>query len=988
MKSIGFKAGYFFALVQVFIPGAAVRGLVVPGLIAFGQLLAPAAIFAQNKLALPQILNYNSDQYKGGLQNWDIAQDSHGIMYFGNNEGLLSFNGRYWNIHPLPNYTVVRSVAIDRDDKVYVGGQDEMGYFMADARGTLQYHSLLDLIPEQERKFADIWNVVIRGKEIFFRTNTKIFHYKDSTIRVDKAPSQWQFLGKAAGDIYAQALGKGIMRFENGFWEPFADHPNLRETVISAILPYSRDTLLVTTLKNGLFYLTGNRLIPKQTPLDDFFKSNRIYSALPLNEEWFVFGTTSAGVVIMDRQGRLVQRYMYGEGLQKNNIRKVFMGRNRNLWLALDDGIDFVAVNSAVKYIHPDKTNPISSYAFSITGGSFFIGTSNGLYVTPVDSNLQDISLSDARFEEVENTGGQVWGLSTINGRLFMGHEDGAFVVEDDRVRNLYSGTGTWKFIPLSRVYPVPDIIAGTYLGLRHLHFGGSAFRDGGRVSGPYESLRFILFDDNTHTVWASHPYRGIFSFTLSAENDRVIRQKTYTEADGLPSSLYNYIFRIRNKIIAATGKGIYEYDKDSGRFIPSSLFQDRFRHLQLQYMNEDASGHVWFISHKKLGVADFGLPAGDSSFTITWFPELNGKVLGGFESVYAYNDQNIFIGANRGAIHLNYQRYLENISKPDVLLSLVRASEPGGEGQVLFGGHPAAHAHPPELDHRSSSFHFAFSSTLYDQQENVEFSYLLEDFDKAWSSWDSRSEKDYTNLPTGDYTFRVKARNSAGIESGMITYRFTILPAWYNSTWSYIVYFLLAACIIYMLFSWQQKKLEQRHQRQLYLSQLELDRSEKEVVRLRNEKLEAEISFKNRELASMTMHLIQRGEVLARIRETILSVLKKHDFKDSTINFRQLIRLIRNVEHSDEDWEQFSIYFNHVNQGFFSALKEKFPNLTPNELKLCAFLRLNLSTKEIAQLMNITGKGVEVGRYRLRKKLKLEPEQNLFDFLLVLSQP
>lgn len=958
-----------------------------------GLLLYIAAYFTlnipvagQNRLALPQIINYNSDQYKGGLQNWDIGQSATGVMYFGNNEGLLSFDGRYWKTHPLPNSTVVRSVAIDADERIYVGGQDEMGYFLADKQGILRYHSLIKLLPEQERQFADIWNIMIVEDGIFFRATSKIFHFKDGNIQVDKPEMEWIFLGKAEGKAYAQSRGNGLMRYDNGFWKPINNDKVLDDAIITAIIPYHQDTLLVTTLKNGLYYLTQNKLIPKKTMLQQLFENDRIYSALPVNEDWFVFGSTSAGALIMDREGRLIQQYVYGEGLQKNNVRKVFIDRNRNLWLALDDGIDFIAVNSAVKYINPNRSNPISSYAVNIIDNNLYIGTSNGLYVTKIDRSQEDISLSNADFREVENTKGQVWGLSEINGHMLMAHEDGAFVINGTAAQQLYGFPGTWTFQALSRVYPSSDIIAGTYLGLHHLTYTNGIFNDRGRIDGPYESLRFIQYENHPHTIWASHPYRGIFKLRLSPENNRVVQEKTYTAEEGLPSSLHNYLFLIKNKITAATKDGIYEYDPASDRFIPSAVFHEKFRCIELQYLNEDRNGNVWFINHKTLGVADFSRPTGEHPFSITYFPELNGKVLGGFESIYAYNDENIFIGANKGLIHLNYKRYQENISKPDILLSLVNVVDKDKHVQILFGGHPGTQTESPKLNYKSNSFHFAFSSTLYDQQDNIEYSYMLEGFDNLWSSWSHRSEKDYTNLPAGDYTFKVKSRNSTGNESSIVAYQFSIMPAWYKSVWSYIAYVFIVACVFYFFLRWQQKKLQQQHEHQLYLSQLELDRSEKEVVRLRNEKLESEISFKNKELANMTMHLIQRGEVLAKIKETILSVVKKHDFKDSTINFRQLIRLIRNVERTDEDWEQFSMHFNHVNEGFFVALKEKFPDLTPNELKLCAFIRLNLSSKEIAQLMNITIKGVEVGRYRLRKKLKLVPEKNLYEFLLHIS--
>jgi DNA-binding CsgD family transcriptional regulator len=285
------------------------------------------------------------------------------------------------------------------------------------------------------------------------------------------------------------------------------------------------------------------------------------------------------------------------------------------------------------------------------------------------------------------------------------------------------------------------------------------------------------------------------------------------------------------------------------------------------------------------------------------------------------------------------------------------------------------------------SSLHFEYSSTLFEHQANIEFGYQLVGFDKEWSSWTQKSEKDYTNLPAGKYTFNVRARNSFGNESEVVGYTFEILPAWYQTIWMYMFYVLLLGVIIYMFFKWQKKKHIKAQTRLSYLHQLEMDRSEKEIVRLEYEKLEADVNYKNRELSNMTMHLVQRGKVLAKIKEVISAVIKNHDINDSSPSFRHLIRLIRDVEKSDQDWENFSIHFNTVNTNFFNKLKDQFPELTPNELKLCAYLKMNLSTKEIAQLMNITIKAVEVGRYRLRKKLHIQSETNLYDFLIQISR-
>jgi len=98
------------------------------------------------------------------------------------------------------------------------------------------------------------------------------------------------------------------------------------------------------------------------------------------------------------------------------------------------------------------------------------------------------------------------------------------------------------------------------------------------------------------------------------------------------------------------------------------------------------------------------------------------------------------------------------------------------------------------------------------------------------------------------------------------------------------------------------------------------------------------------------------------------------------------MIKTLDQDENMDADWEHFAVHFDKVHNDFFIALKKQHPNLTPNELKLCAYLRMNLSTKEMARLMNISVRGVEISRYRLRKKLQLSTETNLFTYLLDLQ--
>jgi DNA-binding CsgD family transcriptional regulator len=368
----------------------------------------------------------------------------------------------------------------------------------------------------------------------------------------------------------------------------------------------------------------------------------------------------------------------------------------------------------------------------------------------------------------------------------------------------------------------------------------------------------------------------------------------------------------------------------------------------------------------------------------------LKGKIVSGFEFVYPVNISNVLVGGEKGFYHINYGQYRKNDNTIEVLIRTVKAVNE--TDSLIYGGYGAKNdtRETPSLKYAWNSLHFEYSSTLYGQQSNLEYSYYLKGFDHNWSDWSKKTEKDYTNLPPGTYTFQVKGRNNLGNESAAVSYTFTVLPPWYESILAYFIYIIAASYFAYWFYKRQQRKFkEQQHKyeaeqsRLQYLHQLEIDRNEKEIVKLKNEKLEAEITYKNKELAGATMNLVQKGELMSKIKDELTKSLKNVDKEDSAKNVKKIIKMLTEDEKFEQDWEHFSLHFDRVHGDFLMALKNKWPNITPSELKLCAYLRMNLSTKEIAQLMNISVRGVEVSRYRLRKKLQIPSEVNLFDYLI-----
>ena len=942
----------------------------------------PRLLAGQSTIGLREILNYEKQRYNAGAQNWDIGQDVQGRVYFANNEGLLSFDGTYWKLYPLPNKTIVRSIEFGKDNRVYVGGQDEIGYFSPDRTGRLVYTSLKELLPEPDRRFADLWNIASYGDDIFFRSESKIFRYSKNAMTVYRPLSGWLFLGLCNGRLIAQGRQEGLMVYDNDKWAPMTlKGPVPAGMFITSAISFGKDSTLVTTQKDGLFILTGDHLDrfairgPGVDPYQNFSCAVRI------DEKEVIVGTYTNGFYLINKKGEVIENLSKREGLQNSNIRSLFRDRNGNIWLGLDSGIDFIAFNNAIKHINPSILNAGSGYAAIIHNNSLFLGLSNGIYELPLP-DIPDLSYARSNWKYI--TDGQVWGLSLVNDKLLAGRDEGFFEIRDGQAIPVIRGSGFWTYQPMKNIHSSSLVVAGNYHGVRLFESKGDIFVDKGNIGGFSESARFVAVDNN-NIIWVSHPYRGVYKLQL----DSVAR--LYTDKDGLPSSLNNHVYKVKNRIVIATEKGVYEYNSHTDHFEASAYYKDIFGQASVRYLKEDPNGNIWFIQEKNIGVVDFST----LKPSIIYLPELKGKMVSGFEHVFPLNDNNIFVGGEKGFYHINFEKYKQNNNPLSVYIRTVKAI--GKVDSLLFGGYfgnvnenaQQAKEQSPSVSHQWNSFHIEYSSPLFEQQSNIEYSYNLEGFDKSWSEWSKKPEKDYTNLPAGNYTFQVKARNNLGNESTASLYSFRVMPPWHQTTWAYIIYCLAAVYLAWYLYRKQQQRLlseRQKHQeeqrRSAYLHQLELEKAEKEVVKLKNEKLETEIEFKNSELASTAMHLVHKEEFLAKVKGELQHLDKTAKDKADPAELKKILRILSEEEKLNQEWEQFSVHFNKVHSDLLIILKEKYPSLKAHELKLCAYLRMNLSTKEIARLMSISVRGVEVSRYRVRKKLQIPTEVNLFQFL------
>ncbi len=953
--------------------------------------LFPISVVCQNTIGLPDVINYPKLTYGAGLQNWDIKQDKNGIIYLANNEGLLTFDGRNWTLYPLPNKTIVRSVEIGPDGKIYVGGQDEMGYFIPTESGSLQYHSLTQFIPVGDKSFGDVWDIVFFKNSIYFRSLYKIYQVSNESILVFPAPTEWSFLEKCNGSLYAHDFRSGIMVFNNAKWQPLYTNNSLPSNdPVTGILPVTNTEAIISTLKNGLFLMSSAGILKLESFNNALFESERIYAATKVNNDWIALATNNNGIYIIDTKGNIIQKFSRAEGLQNKNVLSIFLDNQSNLWLGLDNGIDMIAYNSSIKKINPFFQDG-AGYTVLLHDNKLYAGTSNGLYSVPLKP-ANDFSFSRGVFLPVNNTKGQVWGLANINNKLLLGHHEGAFIVANNTAEKIFSDPGFWNFIPVSSTLPTKQIISGSYKGLIFFDYINGVFNRTGALPNFVESSRFIAIE-NDNTIWVSHPYHGIYKITKKVEGGYTIN--SYDDKKGLPSPLNNHVFKVRNEVVIATEKGVYKYNKEKDDFAPAAFYFKFLATKSIRYLKEDTEGNIWFINEKTPGVVDMS----DKEPAVVFFPELTNKLLSGFEFIYPLNKNNIFLGAEKGFFHINYEKY--KATQPNLAVQIRTVRIGSKSDSLLFGGYFSSlndkqvqqPKQVPEINHNKKNIRFDFSASIFGYQSNLQYSYRLKGFDDNWSDWSKRTEKEYTNLSAGSYIFQVKLRNNLGKESEIAEYSFKILPPWYLKLWAKILYVLLFLGLFFLLYQWQQKKLtvqqlryEEEQKKLLYIHELELTKTESELVSVKNEKLEAEINFKNSELASSAMHLVKKGELLTKMKAELSHILKGVDNPNVITDLKKMIRSLSEDDNMDKEWENFAKHFDKVHSDFVLELKNTHPSITPNEVKLCAYLRMNLSTKEISQLMNISIRGVEISRYRLRKKLGISSETNLFSYLINLQ--
>jgi len=912
---------------------------------------------------LPPIKNYDSKVYGAENQNWAISQSSQKNIYVANNSGLLEFNGAKWQLYLSPNNTVLRSVNVI-GKRIYTGCYMEFGYWVKNKFGKLIYNSLSNKLQEPLIE-EDFWNIIKFDDWVLFQSLNRIYIYNtlDESFKIINSSTSLPKVFKVDGSVYFQKMEEGIYKIENGQEVLISDHPIIKTNILVNIFSVDKK-ILFQTQDEGFYFLNNNTLSKWNISANSLISSISIYSSIQLSDGSFILGTISKGVFHLDKNGTILNKINQETGLNNNTVLSMFEDKERNIWLGLDNGISVINFNSPYRVYNDVKGELGSVYTSAIFKGNLYLGTNQGLFYKKISTNED--------FKFVEGTNGQVWTLNEFDNTLFCGHNTGTFIINKGQATLIANAMGTWDIKPITNNSNL--LIQGNYNGLNVLKKTNKNWKFNNKIEGFNISSRYFELD-STNKILVSHEHKGVFKLNIDSAFTKVTEYKTDGSVPkGLKSSLTSY----DNKLFYTSEKGIFIYNKTLQKFEKDSILTINFfgdeQYLSGKLITDSKTNTLWGFTDKNIVYFSQGKLNNVLKASKIWLPESLRRYIPGYESITHLKDKKYLFGTSRGYIILN----VDKLTSEDfnVHINSIKKSVLNGEKKsVILKDNN-------DFKYKENNLFFTYSVPEYDIYTEVNYQFQLEGMYNAWSNWSTDSETSFKNLPFGNYTFKVNAQIGNKLSENIATYSFKIKRPFIISNLMLFIYFIFFIIVVFAIhvlykryYTKQKINLLEKQQQEFALSQLE---TEQKLMQIKNEQLNQEIGNKNRELTISTMSIVKKNEILNKIKKDLIAS-KGIESKS------EVIKTIDKNINNRKDWEFLEEAFNNADKDFLKKVKSLHTELTPNDLRFCAYLRLNLSSKEIAPLLNISVRSIEIKRYRLRKKMNLSHGKSLVSYILAI---
>jgi len=739
--------------------------------------------------------NYSPKTYGANPQNWDIVQDSRGVMYFGNNEGVLEFDGVFWRRIRLSYGSEVRTLAVDARGRIYVGGRGEFGYLEPDAHGTTQFVQIK--VPKGDAGFFDVWNIVPTSSGVYFGTSYAVYFYSNGgKLTVWRAKDSFGRIFSAYGELFATTSDQGLRRYENDDW---VAGPTGDSALVHGLALFAPGERPLIASVHALFEFTLSDIVPFVNDAAAYLKKNEIYTVKQLSNGDIAAGTKNGGLVLLNRQGHVERIVRKESGLPSDWITAIYEDRRHAIWLATDQGL-VRFVPSLSTFGEPQGLHG-SVNAEARLGQSMFVATTTGAF------RMRTIAGHAPAFDQIKGIHEQVFVLAEHGGDFFAGGEHGGLyrIVGDSAERLSTTNEVIYDIdIGYSRRDPNLFYTAGLS-GVRQWRREGHTWKASEAIG--VKSQEFLtVVEDIDGTVWSTTAV-SVWHIDFSGSAPKY---QPFTSADGVPSGPIKYAYLFHGHPVFATEKGLRRYSDKTGRFEPDNEvgaeYADGVKGVSI--IREDSFGSVWItgkgyhdLLQKDLFQKD---PVGYRRFSSPLI-QVTGDVLW---TIFLDEDGTCWASDVSGSL-IRRER-LEPMGNQRELPVLLRRVGVIGQKDSLFDGDSSPL--PLALKYRDNALRFEFAAPFYEAPTALEYQFQLAGDEKTWSTWNNETHKDYTNLFEGSYRFHVRARDPHGVESADFVFPFRVLPPFYRTWWAYAAYvsvFLFAGWII---LRWRLNALEAKN--------------------------------------------------------------------------------------------------------------------------------------------------------------------------------
>jgi len=926
---------------------------------------------------LPIVTQYSKNDYFASNQNWSVGQAKDGNLYFGNNQGLLEFDGSIWEVHQMPANKRVRSILVAADQRIYVGSFEEFGYFERTKTNQLHYISLSALLKKYQMLNDEIWTILAWKNQIIFQSFTSYFIYENGQVKGYRCPFTFLFFNQVGNTILTHTDQFGLSRVD-----PIGNKivPAMRERLnnpVIAVLPWDRNNLLLATNSDGLYLYDGKSCTRFKTEVDEELFKAQINRAICSPDGTILIGTILNGVTALDRNGRRLWTLNTGNILQNNTVLGMYCDHENNLWLALDKGISMVRLTGSIRYIQAFHPSIGSIYSLNLKGDDLHLGTNQGLYRAKLSENFRN--LQSLQLES--NMKGQVWNLSAFDGQLFCGNNEQTFEVGSGKPILIGPVKGG-MCIRKGQIYGKEVLVQGTYTSICMYTKLSGQWQFSHALENFLNPVRSLEID-YTGTIWASHLYEGLYAIRLSSDLKKVEKMQVYRSLDG-KHQYPIHVLMLNSRVVFADKTGLYTFDDIRKEIIPYKEMNDQLGYFSHAYRICPFRNNLyWFIRDEEAAL--FRVDGNRANLIdVVPYSLFRNQSVDDYQNIIPLSDQScLFLLENGLALYsLPADKSKSNAVK--LMFRTILTSDAESKDNVFL---PISNSLKAATPYKRNNLTFSVFYPRFGRLSDVRFRYKLEGLDIVWSEPSTASQRTYSYLPWGDYTFKAEACTKSGMLLSATSYTFTIEPPFYWSIFARTLYLLLIACLLYgiyryilHLFHVKKETIERAEEaRRLH----EIEQREQKIIALQNENLEIELTIKSKELAASTISLIKKNELLATIKEELNTQKKILGTVYPNKYYDKLIRILNENLDSEDDWAIFQTNFDRIHENFFRNLHTNYPELTSNDLRFCAYLRLNLSSKDIAHLMNISLKGVELARYRIRKKIGIPSTKSLTEFMI-----